>query len=106
MSDRELYVGEAAWNAVHDATPAGWQVGRPYYHVERRQWVQYAFDPSERPKVGLRSREWTAVGESKEAVVRDGALPEGDQGGTGAAVGSLAALLAAYAAVRPSERPC
>ena len=62
---------EEAWSQVHDATPAGWYVGRPTYHNERRQWVQYAFDPSERPVVGLRSREWTARAESEEAVVRE-----------------------------------
>ena len=59
-----------AWNAVHDATPAGWHVGRPSNHDER-QWHQFAFDPSERPVVGLRSRAWTAVAESEEAVVRE-----------------------------------
>ena len=58
-----------AWNAVHEATPAGWHVGRPTYYDERRQWVQYAFDPSERPSVGLRSREWTAVGATELEVV-------------------------------------
>ncbi len=52
---------EEAWIAVHDATPAGWYVGRPSYSDERREWVQYAFDPSERPSVALRSREWTLV---------------------------------------------
>jgi len=62
---------EAAWNAVHDATPAGWYVGRPSYHNERRQWVQYAFDASERPRLGLRSRGWTAVAGSEEGVVRE-----------------------------------
>jgi hypothetical protein len=46
-----------AWNALHDATPSGWLVGRPTYYDERRQWHQYAFDPSERAVVGLRSRE-------------------------------------------------
>ncbi len=60
---------EEAWSHVHDATPAGWHVGRPTYKDERRQWHQYAFDPSERPVVGLRSREWTAVAESEEGVV-------------------------------------
>ncbi len=60
-----------AWDELHDATPVGWQVGRPYYHDERREWVMYAFDPSERPTVGLRSREWTAVAESEEGVVRE-----------------------------------
>ncbi|CAN5425715.1 hypothetical protein BH20CHL6_BH20CHL6_10300 [soil metagenome] len=32
--------------------------------------MQYAFDPSERPVVGLRSREWTAIGSSELEVVR------------------------------------
>ncbi len=64
-------VSEGAWYFVHDATPAGWHVGRPSYHVERREWIMYSFDPSERPKVGIRSREWTAVAESEEAVVRE-----------------------------------
>ncbi len=45
----------AAWDALHEATPAGWYVGRPSYHDERREWLMYAFDPSERPKVGLRT---------------------------------------------------
>ncbi len=62
---------EKAWSALHDATPKGWYVGRPTYYDERRQWHQYAFDPCERPVVGLRSREWTAVAESEEAVVRE-----------------------------------
>ncbi len=64
-------VSEEAWYSVHDALPAGWYVGRPSYHDERREWVMYAFDPSERANVGLRSREWTAVAQSKEAVVRE-----------------------------------
>lgn len=45
---------EDARDALHDATPAGWYVGRPSYHDERRYWVQYAFDPSERPVAGVR----------------------------------------------------
>ena len=28
-------------------------------------------DPSERPKVGLRSREWTAIASTEEGVVRE-----------------------------------
>ncbi len=31
----------------------------------------YAFDPSERAKVGIRSREWTAVAATEEGVVRE-----------------------------------
>ena len=62
---------EDAWSELHDATPAGWHVGRPSYHDERREWIQYAFDPSERPRVGLRSREWTAAATSEVGVVRE-----------------------------------
>ena len=62
---------EAAWSALHDATPKGWYVSRPSYYDKRRQWHQFAFDPSERANVGLRSREWTAVAQSKEAGVRE-----------------------------------
>ncbi len=39
---------EDASNAVHEATPAGWYVGFPSYHDERREWLMYAFDPTER----------------------------------------------------------
>jgi hypothetical protein len=53
---------EAAWDAVHDATPAGWYVGRPSYHDERNEWTMYAFDQRERPTSASRAREWTAVG--------------------------------------------
>ncbi len=60
-----------AWQGLHDATPSGWYVGRPSYHDERHEWVMYAFDPSERPKVGLRGREWTAVAPTEEGVVRE-----------------------------------
>jgi hypothetical protein len=53
---------EAAWGEVFDALPAAWSVGRPSYHDERHEWTQYAFDSFERPSVGARSREWTAIG--------------------------------------------
>ncbi len=37
-----------AWDALHAATPKGWQVGRPYNHDERNVWEQNAFQPSRR----------------------------------------------------------
>ena len=46
-------------------------MGRPSYHDERREWLLYAFDPSERAVVGIRQREWTAIAESEVAVVRE-----------------------------------
>ncbi len=52
---------DEAWAELHDATPPGWWVGSPSYHNERREWLLYAFDPSERAKVGLRSRSRSAV---------------------------------------------
>jgi len=60
---------EAAWAAVHDATPPSWFVGQPSYHPEGREWVMYAFDPSEPAAVGVRSREWTAVADSDVGVL-------------------------------------
>lgn len=33
--------------------------------------LMYAFDPSERPTVGLRNREWTAVGQTEVECVRE-----------------------------------
>lgn len=61
----------AAWDELHAATPPGWYLGRPSYHDERDEWIMYAFDPSERPKVGLRSREWTTVHPTEIGVVRE-----------------------------------
>ncbi|HET7128939.1 MAG TPA: hypothetical protein VFJ93_07685 [Gaiellaceae bacterium] len=77
---------EDAWNRIHDAKPAGWFVGRPAFEERRTPpWSQYAFDPTERPRVGRRSREWTAVGMTELecleemarclAVIRNGATP-------------------------------
>jgi hypothetical protein len=66
MDDREQ-----AWDELLAAIPPGWSVGRPSYHDERREWLLYAFDPSERPVVGLRSRQWTAIAESEVGVVRE-----------------------------------
>jgi hypothetical protein len=40
MSDRV-----AAWSELHAATPPGWQVGRPTYRVEQRQWALYTWRP-------------------------------------------------------------
>jgi hypothetical protein len=53
---------EAARDAIFDALPAGWSVGRPSYYPERRKWQQYAFDSFEAAKVGVRSKEWTVIG--------------------------------------------
>ena len=61
---------EAAWAAVHDNTPEGWYVGKPMLHPERNEWSQFAFDPSETPVVGKRSREWTAVGHTELECVQ------------------------------------
>jgi len=60
-----------AWDTLRAALPPGWVTGRPSYHDERREWLLYAYDPRERPKVGVRSREWTAVARTEEGVVRE-----------------------------------
>jgi hypothetical protein len=62
---------EALWAELHDATPPKWLVGRPAYSERRDEWSLYAFDPTERPTVGHRSREWTAVAPTQARVVRE-----------------------------------
>lgn len=52
-----------------ESTPRGWYIETPVYHVERNQWALYAFDTTERAKIGKRSREWTAVHPTEEGVV-------------------------------------
>lgn len=44
-------------------------MGRQSLHDERHQWIQYAYDPSETPRVGVRSREWEAVAQTEVGVV-------------------------------------
>jgi hypothetical protein len=60
-----------AWDALQAMTPSGCYVGKPSYHDERDEWLLYAFDPSERAVVGVRSREWTAVASTEVGVVRE-----------------------------------
>lgn len=62
---------ETPWAAVDAATPAGWIVGRPYRHDEMAggQWEQFAYDPSDRPRVGRRTREWIAIANSELSCV-------------------------------------
>jgi hypothetical protein len=62
---------EAAWDELLAALPTGWWMGQPSYHDERREWLLYAYDPSERTVVGLRQREWQAVADSGVGVVRE-----------------------------------
>ena len=68
MTDQRL---AEAWTAVHENTPDGWFVGRPDHEERYRQWSMYAFDPSEKPVVGKRSREWTAVGQTELHCVQE-----------------------------------
>lgn len=62
---------EAAWDELRAANTMSWQVGQPYLHDERNHWEQYAFDPSERPIDGKRSREWVAVGPTEVRCIRE-----------------------------------
>lgn len=63
---------ERAWNDVHEATPRGWIVCPPSNDTYKTvPWSMYAYDPHEKPKVGHRSREWTAVRLTELDVVRE-----------------------------------
>ncbi len=65
---------ECAWAELDAANAAlGWRVGRAYLHEEMagNPWEMYASDPAERPKMGGRSREWTAIGRSEVHAVRE-----------------------------------
>jgi hypothetical protein len=64
---------EAAWVELHEANAAlGWFVGKPAYEPRLAvPWSQYAFDPKERPKVGHRTREFTAIGPTEAHCVRE-----------------------------------
>ena len=46
----------------------GWYVGMPAFYRRRDECQLYAFHPSECPKVGQRSREWTAIAPTQERV--------------------------------------
>ena len=63
---------EIAWAELHDwtTTPAGWFVGRPGQRYGG-QWAMYAFDTTQKPHVGRRSREWTAVDQTEEECIRE-----------------------------------
>ena len=67
MTDPDL---AAAWADVRANAPEGWYVSQPGYEERYRQWSMYAFDPSETPIVGKRSREWTAVGPTELECVQ------------------------------------
>lgn len=62
---------EAAWAADHDTAPEGWYVGRPGYEERHNQWSMCAFDQTEKPVVGKRWREWTAVVPTELSCVRE-----------------------------------
>lgn len=59
-----------AWAELLAVMPDGWEAGRPAWNERRQEWSLYAWDRSERPKIGHRSREWTAVHPTHAGVVR------------------------------------
>jgi hypothetical protein len=65
---------EIAWAELDAANTMGWSVGRPSLHDDVRgaeHWEQWAYDAREKPKVGKRSREWTAVGRTEVDCIRE-----------------------------------
>lgn len=62
---------EAAWAELHDATAPGWHVGRPAFEKHCGDGTLYAYDMTERTKVGKRSREWTAQHPTQIGVLHE-----------------------------------
>ncbi len=54
-------------------TPRSGGGSAAYLHEEMaaNPWEMYAFDPAERPNMGARSREWTAIGNREVKAVRE-----------------------------------
>lgn len=69
-----------AWDGLFEILPATWRTGRPAFNERRGEWSLYAWDASERPKVGRRSREWTSVHPTQAGVVREMARCLGEIG--------------------------
>ena len=65
-----------AWTRWHDVDgpspppSTGWYVGQPMGHPERNEWAMFAFDTTETPVEGQRSREWTALGQAGLQLVQ------------------------------------
>lgn len=60
----------AAWNALHDATPPDWLVGRPAFDERRDEWSMYAWSRwRRRTAAGL--NEWTVIAPTQERVLRE-----------------------------------
>jgi hypothetical protein len=51
----------------------GWRIGTPAFNERRDEWSIYIYDPSERQKLGHRSREWTTVAPTPERALRSAA---------------------------------
>jgi hypothetical protein len=60
-----------AWDLLNDSLPRGWQTGQPRWDERRQEWSLYAWDATERPVVGRRTREWTAVHPTQAGVLRE-----------------------------------
>ena len=60
---------EAAWEAVHDALPARWQVARPSYDPARHAWSVSAIAPH--PGRGKKPTTVTGTGDDATSALRD-----------------------------------
>ena len=59
------------WDELIAVIPEHWTVARPNWNIEANEWRLYAWDTSERVKVGKRSREWEAKATTEVDVVRE-----------------------------------
>lgn len=49
--------------------PAGWQMDEPAFDPALQQWTLRVYDPMERPRSGLRERDWNAFGDTPDEAM-------------------------------------
>jgi hypothetical protein len=60
----------SAWDAVHEALPAGWRVGLPSHHEERGEWTVSAVNERTTGR-GKVAQVVTGTGETEIEALRD-----------------------------------
>jgi len=64
---------ESAWTELHEANKTlGWFIGPTTFEPRfEKPWSMWAADMTEKSKLGRRTREWTSIGPTEAACVRN-----------------------------------